>query len=149
MAGHQIRRHVPYRREDLFDLVLNVERYPQFVPGWEAARVYDRREQSYRTDQIVRLKMIRQRFDALTTFERPDWINVRASGGVIKRFDLSWQFHEAHEGGTIIELKSDLALKGPGMDKIVDSFAKDSINKLVDSFEHEAAKRLSRSGRTT
>lgn len=148
MSGHVIRRTLPYQRELLFDLVLNVERYPQFVPGWEAARVYDRREQSYRTDQIVRMKMIRQRFDSVTTFERPHWITVRASGGVIKRFDLSWHFQEVQEGETLIELKADLTLKAPSMDKLLDSFAKDSNIKLVEAFEREAAKRVARSGRS-
>ena len=50
-----IERILPFRPEQLFEIASDVERYPEFVPGWIAVRVRDRHAGGYCTDQILGL----------------------------------------------------------------------------------------------
>lgn len=143
MAKHRLRRQLPYRPEQLFDLVLDVERYPRFVPGWEAARVYDRRSNSYRTDQVVRFKFLRQQIKSRTTFERPSLIEVTAEGGQVERFDIRWRFQHLGTQECEVELDAELVMTSATIQKVANLMSEELVRQLLNSFEKEAARRFS------
>ena len=59
MLTQRCRCTLPYSPEQLFDLAADVERYPEFLPWWVAARVRKREGNVYYTDQIIAIAMIR------------------------------------------------------------------------------------------
>ena len=140
MTEQVLRREIHHSPGLLFDLVLDVESYHRFVPWWEAARVRDRQHNSYRTDQVVKFKMVRQRFSGLTTFHRPDWITVQSSGGAVRRFDLHWRFHRLGAAACLVEVKVNLELSSLPLQKMADMVSKDSVLSLLAAFEAEAAR---------
>ncbi len=141
MTYRIVHRTIGYTAEQLFELVLDIERYPSFVPGWEAARVSDRRENSYRTDQIVRLLAFRQRFRSVTTFERPHTISVSGQGDGVKRFDMSWRFVPTDDGCDI-ELEVDLCLSLRPLQRLAETASKDTSRQMLNAFLAEAERRL-------
>ncbi len=141
MAYRVVHRTTGYTAEQLFDLVLDVERYPAFVPGWEAARVSDRREGSYRTDQIVRLLAFRQRFRSTTTFERPHRIDVTGQGDGVKRMDMSWRFIP-QDDGCDIELEVSLGLSVRPLQRLAETASRDTTRQLLTAFMAEAERRF-------
>jgi len=126
--------------EELFDIVIDVERYPGFVPGWQAVRVHDRRDNSYRTEQIVRLKPISQRFQSLTTFIRPFSIDVTGQGDLFKRFDLSWRFAPAGDG-CLVSLQVGIGIAFRPLRLAIDAAAREMARVLVEAFIVEARRR--------
>ncbi len=64
VTSHKVSRVLPYEREQVFDLVADVERYPDFLPWWVAVRVSQRDGEVYYTDQVVRFGLIRERFSS-------------------------------------------------------------------------------------
>jgi coenzyme Q-binding protein COQ10 len=137
MAIHIVHRTTAYTPEQLFELVLDVEGYPRFVPWWEHARVRDRRDNSYRTDQIVKFEVIRQQFTSLTTFERPYAIDVTSSGGFFKRFDLHWRFKPWGEGCEI-DLTADIGLTARPLQALAERISREAVRVLLGAFEKEA-----------
>ena len=85
MSIYREEREVPYPAERLFDLVADVESYPDFLPWWAAARIIAREDGAYRTDQVIRFGPIRQRFPTRTVLRRPREIDVTATGGRLRR----------------------------------------------------------------
>jgi coenzyme Q-binding protein COQ10 len=148
MAYRVVHRAVGYTAEQLFDLVLDVERYPAFVPGWEAARVSERREGSYRTDQIVRLLAFRQRFRSVTTFERPHRIEVNGQGDGVKHIKTSWQFVPQEDGCTI-ELEVSLALSVSPLQRLAETASRDTTRQMLTAFMAEAERRFGTSSAAT
>ncbi|MBI1206090.1 MAG: type II toxin-antitoxin system RatA family toxin [Azospirillum sp.] len=142
MSNQLIRREPDVTAEQLFDLVLDVESYPRFVPWYEAARVSDRKPDSYRTDQIVRFAVFRQQFKAITRFERPHWITVSASGGVVKNFDLHWKFSVLDSGGCEVALTFDLSLTTRPLQSLAAKISAEAVKTMLDAFETEAARRF-------
>ena len=108
-----VSRVLPFRSEQLFDLVADVERYPQFLPGWISARILRREGDVYDTDQVIGLGPIRQRFRSRTVLRRPDAIEVAALDGPFDAFQLSWRFEPLPPARCRLALAGELALRGP------------------------------------
>jgi coenzyme Q-binding protein COQ10 len=62
MPTHAEQRVLPYTPEQLFALVADVERYPEFLPWCVGARVRERRADLIVADLIIGFRMFRERF---------------------------------------------------------------------------------------
>ena len=62
MPTHAEKRELPYRPEQLFDLVADIERYPEFLPWCVGARVRSREADLVVADLVIGFKMVRERF---------------------------------------------------------------------------------------
>ncbi len=71
MPTHAERQIVPYRPEQLFDLVADVAKYPQFLPWCVAARVRSRTEQELVADLTIGFGPFRETFTSRVTLDRP------------------------------------------------------------------------------
>lgn len=78
--------------EEVFDLVADVERYPEFLTLWREARVLERDAHGYRTEQEVGFGPIHQRFRTHTSLQRPKWIDVTSDDPLFSAFRIFWQF---------------------------------------------------------
>ena len=69
MPTHAEKKLLPYTREQLFDLVADVERYPEFLPWCMGARIRERSESLLVADLIIGFKFIRERFTSRVVLE--------------------------------------------------------------------------------
>jgi len=127
----------PYTTEEVFDLVADVERYPEFVPGWSEARIHRREGNVAYVEQIVRFGPLRGGFDTRATISRPDHIRIAANGGLFRRMSIDWSFAPREDGcGVRFELEYELAskiverLSGPVIDE--------AFSKVAAAFEARA-----------
>ena len=138
MPGTTLRRLMPFRPEQLFDLVADVERYPEFVPWWAAARVTARDGETYRTDQVVRFGPLRRRFATETRFSRPARIDVTSGDPIFRRFHIAWRFDPAPRSGCEVGLNMMLELSWrPGQEVLAAAMAS-TPERLVAAFEARA-----------
>ncbi len=107
------RYHLPYTPEQLFDLVADVARYPEFVPFILAAHIYRRTDRKVWTDMVAGTRFFRKRFSTVATLDRPQRISVSSYDPVFKRFEQTWTFVPASNGGTNIEYRVELRFRSP------------------------------------
>ena len=62
MPSHEAQCELAYKPEQLFDLVADVECYPEFLPWWVASRIRKREGNVYYSDQVVGFGVFRERF---------------------------------------------------------------------------------------
>lgn len=86
-----------YRSEQLFALVSDIESYPQFVPGCLTARIVERQENRWQVDQTFGFGPLQSRFRSEARINPPHGLEVTASDGPWRHFQLSWRLTE--EGG--------------------------------------------------
>ncbi len=153
MALHVVDRAFRLSPGQLFDLVLDVESYPRFVPWWEAARVIRRepppapdRPGAYETEQVVSLKVVRQRFVSRTTYLRPDWIEVRAADGLFRAFLLRWAFRPVGDGDCEVDLAVDFQFRSRHLARFASVLSGEAVRMLMHAFEHEAERRYHAAG---
>lgn len=138
MSNHWDRCALPYTAEQLFDLAADVERYPEFVPGWVAARVLKREGNVYYTDQVIRFAMMRKRFGSKTILQRPERIDVTSSDGTIGDLHLTWLFNALPDGGCQVSLAADLELRSQLIQDLFDRAVGRTVGSIMSAFEARA-----------
>ncbi|WP_322991001.1 type II toxin-antitoxin system RatA family toxin [Hoeflea sp.] len=147
MPSYKTTRQVPHSPRQMFDLVADVERYPQFLPLCEALFVRSRKERDGKTlliaDMTVGYKAIRETFTSQVLL-KPDElaIDVKYLDGPFKYLDNRWRF-EPHAGGGCevcfyieYEFKSRMlgALMGAMFDRAFRMFAEAFEKRAVEIY---------------
>ncbi|QYU70666.1 type II toxin-antitoxin system RatA family toxin [Leptolyngbya sp. 15MV] len=70
MPTHAEKKVLPYTRDQLFDVVADVRRYPEFLPWCVAARVISHTETELVADLTIGFRMFRETFRSQVTLER-------------------------------------------------------------------------------
>lgn len=102
MFKHTERRRLPYTPRQLFDLVADIEKYPQFVDWFVSARIRRRAANACDTDVVVRYGRLRVAFTTHTVFAPPRRIVVTTSDFPFRRFDHDWTFTPDGPAGTLV-----------------------------------------------
>ena len=84
MPTHAEKRHLPFTPQQMFDLVADIERYPEFLPWCVGTRIRSRDGDTILADMIIGYKMFRERFTSNVTLSAPDRIDVAYSEGPFK-----------------------------------------------------------------
>lgn len=133
-----VTREVYYSAEQMFALVADVARYPEFVPNWQMVRVKALNDTTYHTDQVVRFGPMRHTFATTTALEAPHTITVTSSDSPFKTLELHWHFEIAEDGGCRITLTVSFELKYRALKAITAILSKESIHRMIDAFEQRA-----------
>jgi coenzyme Q-binding protein COQ10 len=97
MPEFRTTRRLPHSASEMFDLVADVERYPEFVPFCERLTVRGRRTEGEKellvVDMAVGYKLIRESFTSKVTLDRPA-LSIRADylEGPFRHMENSWHF---------------------------------------------------------
>jgi len=81
MPTHAERKILPYTPEQMFDLVADIERYPEFLPWCVACRVSKVEGPVIWGDLMVGFKVFREKFTSKVTLRAPDRIDVEYIDG--------------------------------------------------------------------
>ena len=141
MGEYRVSRTVPYDRDTMFNLVAEVERYPDFVPWYRRARVRNRHAEGYLTDQVIAFDPIRQAFTSQTTLRRPETIEIRAVSGPFRRFQFEWAFQPNGPAGCDVSVTVDIDFASAVLRKMAGTVSRSFATKCIEVFEREAAKR--------
>jgi len=101
---------VSYTAQQMFDLVADVERYPEFLPWCTALRVIqqDMRdgEGTMTADMVVAYKVFRERFRSRVTLGRAEKrIEAAYVDGPFRNLENRWRFTDMPDGGSVIDFE--------------------------------------------
>ncbi|MDX2102225.1 MAG: type II toxin-antitoxin system RatA family toxin [Alphaproteobacteria bacterium] len=137
MPTHAERRDLPYSPEQLFDLVADVERYPDFLPWCLASRIRRREGNAIHADLMIGFKMVRERFTSTVVLERPNRITVTYAEGPFKYLNNHWVF-EPIDGGTRIDFWVDFEFRNRMLQKLIEVLFSEAVRRMVAAFEGRA-----------
>lgn len=92
MPTHAEHKIVPYRAEQLFDLVADVGKYPQFLPWCAAARVRSHTETELMADLTIGFGPFRESFTSRVQLDRPHLVQVKYENGPFRYLNNNWRF---------------------------------------------------------
>jgi coenzyme Q-binding protein COQ10 len=159
MPRHTETRVLPYRPEQMFDLVADIARYPEFLPWVIGARIVSRREREVTADLIVGFKVFRERFTSRVFLtppspNAPGEIKVDYVSGPLKYLHNEWRF-VPHAQGTELRFLVDFQFKSRMFESLVGMLFTEAVTRMVSAFEKRAASlygtdaaELTRSGST-
>jgi coenzyme Q-binding protein COQ10 len=140
MPTHAEKKLLPYTREQLFDLVADIERYPEFLPWCVGARIRERHENEILGDLLIGYKMVRERFTSRVVLHRPDRIDVSYSEGPFKYLNNHWLFLPQPDGRCLIDFYVDFEFRSKMLQGLIAMFFNEAVKRMVAAFEARARK---------
>ncbi len=143
MPTHSETRHLPYTAQQMYDLVGDVAKYPEFLPWCAAARIrrtYQAGEgQVMEADLVISFKVFRERFGSrVTLFDAQKKIDTEYLDGPFKYMRSDWQFEDA-EGGCNVSFHVDFEFKNAVLQGIIGVVFNEAMHRIVRAFEQRAA----------
>jgi len=143
MPTHAERRVLPYSPQQLYDLVADVERYPEFLPWCVGARIRAQSDTLIVADLMVGFRMFRERFTSRVTLS-PDnaegpRLDVAYADGPFKYLDNHWVFRP-HPRGCEIDFFVDFEFRSRLLQKAIELLFNEAVKRMVQSFETRAHK---------
>jgi coenzyme Q-binding protein COQ10 len=141
---HSLTRVLPYPPEQLFTLVGDVVRYPEFVPWVTRMRVFNAHSETAGVEVLdaeaqVSFAFLTERF---TTRVRRDAqacaIGVSLVRGPFRKLENRWRF-TPQDVGTLVEFEIDFEFSSRLLDALLQANMGRAVNRLIGCFESRAA----------
>ncbi|HIJ62159.1 MAG TPA: type II toxin-antitoxin system RatA family toxin [Rhodospirillaceae bacterium] len=146
MPTHAEKRHLPFSPERLYNLVADIERYPDFLPWCIAARVRNREGNVLMADLVIGFKMIRERYTSRVTLG-DGRIEVVYTEGPFKYLNNHWIFTPSGDGGTTIEFYIDFEFRSKLLKAVMGALFNEAVGLMVGAFERRARQLYGTGGR--
>ena len=138
MTTHSEQRVVPFRPDQMFDLVADVRRYPEFLPWCVGSRIRSEREAEIVADLMIGYKLVRERFTSRVILDRSAWrIDAQYADGPFKHLDSYWVFGE-HPDGCLVDFHVEFEFRSVMLQKIIATLFNEAAKRMVAAFEDRA-----------
>ncbi len=137
MPTHAEKRILPYSEEQLFDMVADVRRYPEFLPWCVGARILTRNDKELTADLTIGFKMFRETFRSKVLLDRPGHVHVRYLTGPFRYLNNHWRFRPV-AGGTEVDFFVDFEFKSRLLQAVIGTVFNEAVRLMVRAFERRA-----------
>lgn len=140
------RMRIRHRPEDVFELVSDVRRYPQFIKYLSALRVRKESVEGSVThleaEAVARYRFVTERFTTAVTLDR-DVLGVEVSliEGPFNTLQNAWVFHRLEDGSTLVDFMIDFEFSNPLLQMLLAANKERAVHFIIDAFRSEADKR--------
>ncbi|MEM7317672.1 MAG: type II toxin-antitoxin system RatA family toxin [Pseudomonadota bacterium] len=143
MPTHSETKRLPYSAQQMYDLVGDVARYPEFLPWCSAARIRKTCTQGtarvLEADLVISFKLFRERFGSRVTLRDSEYrIDTEYLDGPFKYLKSNWSFAEA-DGGCDVSFHVDFEFRNIVLQKIIGVVFNEAMHRIVRAFEARAA----------
>ncbi|TVP72349.1 MAG: type II toxin-antitoxin system RatA family toxin [Rhodobacteraceae bacterium] len=143
MPSHTEHRHMPYSAEQIFDLVADVARYPEFLPWTAAARIRSRRPieggEQIEADLVISFKVFRERFGSrVELYPEARRIDTAYLDGPFKYMISHWHMKPAEDGGCVVDFSVDFEFRNPVLQRLIGVVFDQAMRRVVGAFETRA-----------
>lgn len=138
MPGIEETRRLPYSAEQMFDLVADVTRYPEFLPWVVATRVKSDNGTELVADMLIGFKMLREKFTSRVTKDRAREIHVHYIDGPMRDLDNRWLFKPLGTDACEIHFSVTFSFRNALFEKLAGQYVDRAFGKMVTAFEARA-----------
>jgi len=142
MPTHQETRKMPYSAAQMYDLVADVARYPEFLPWCAAARIKSRKSQGTAevmiAELVISFKVFREVFGSKVTLYLEEMkIDTEYLDGPFSHMKSTWGFRDT-ETGCDVDFFVDFEFRNAILRGVVGVVFNDAMQRIVRAFERRA-----------
>ncbi len=142
MPKASVRRLINKRKDKLIDFVLDIEKYPQFIPFCQSSKIYEKTENDEQINIVADLTIGKGRF--IDTFKsdvkfikKKNEINVKNIGGPLNHLSNIWKFTENGDM-TEVYFEIDFEIKNKFLNILMTKSFNFGLEKIADAFQKRA-----------
>ena len=145
MPQHKDSRILPYTADQMYALVADIERYPEFLPCNSAARIRARRpgpeadSELVEADLVISFKVFRERFGSrVTLWPQQKRIDTEYLDGPFKYLKSGWSFADLPHGSCKVDFFVDFEFRNAILGKVIGVVFGEAMSRIVRAFEDRA-----------
>ena len=141
MPSHSEIRELPYTAEQMHSLVLDIEKYPDFLPWCTGARILskDMNENIILADLVIGFRAFNERFTSSVYYETPDLISVTFKKGPFKHLINNWHFYSMGPSCKV-SFDIDFEFQSRILSAVMAPLFHEAVCRMVGAFESRAAR---------
>ena len=145
MPTFETHHTVPHTADQMFDLVADVEHYPEFVPLCQSLRVRKRTGEGGKevivADMTVAYKLVRETFTSRVTLDRSNLeILVEYLEGPFRRLNNRWRFRPVDERLSDVEFYIAYEFRSRTLGMLMGAVFDAAFRRFASAFEQRADK---------
>ena len=139
MTSHKAEADVPYTAQQMYALVADVERYPEFLPWCLALRIVDKSLNeaggTLTADMLVAYKVFREKFRTKVTLDSAACaIDTFYIDGPFRRLENKWRFNDRPEGGSHVVFEIDFEFSNRLLQATARAVFEKAFLRMSDAF---------------
>lgn len=139
MPKHSETRILPYAPRQVYDLVADIESYPEFLPWCVGSRIISSSDTQVTADLLIGFRMFRERFRSRVDLDPSSpSIDVTYVEGPMKYLENHWSFLP-HDQGCAVEFRVDFEFRSILLRKAIQPLFHEAVRRMVAAFEARAA----------
>jgi len=146
MPTHAEKRVLPYTSEQMFDLVADIEKYPEFLPWCVATRIREREgeegQETLISDMVIGFKVFREKFTTKVVCDKPGRIDVSYFDGPFKYLNNHWIFEpvsgDGGDGACEIDFYVDFEFHSKIIQAAIGAVFNEAVRRMISAFEKRA-----------
>lgn len=131
-----------YKAQQIFDLVVDVQKYPEFLPWCKKCQITNQiSDNQFEAIMVIKFKGVIEQYKSNVEYGKKDdgfFINVRAIEGPFKRLTNIWNFTEISHNFCQVSFDIDFEFKSIILSKIIGQLFTKATEKMIKAFEDRA-----------
>ena len=135
---HEERRIIKHTPSNLFKLVSDVQRYPEFLPWCLGARVRKNRKNNFEADLIIGFKIYKEIYSSEISLDNINKkIIVNYKDGPFEYLENYWVFKD-NKNGCEVEFMVNFKFKSVFLQTLMETLFSEAVRRMVGAFEKRA-----------
>ncbi|MDR0484513.1 MAG: type II toxin-antitoxin system RatA family toxin [Alphaproteobacteria bacterium] len=129
---------LPYDRRFIYNIVADVQRYPQFIPWINRVRVLDSYDNIVEFEMNVDFKVVKEKFSTKDTFWQDEFIEISLISGPFSYLYNTWKFESIDDYTTKVTFFIDFDFKSKLLGALFSNVFVQAQKKIIDAFDKRA-----------
>ncbi len=138
MPRHSEKRYLSHSQENLYSLVADIEKYPEFLPWCKALKIISQNGNLIKAEMVIGFKFFQEKFTTEVSLTPNARIDVKYLNGPFKYLQNHWSFESNGEDGCKIDFFVDFEFKSPILQKMMGLVFSEALAKMILAFENRA-----------
>ena len=142
--SHQ-KKNLPYNAVDLFDIVIDIEKYSDFIPWCSKSKIISKKRNKIIADLDISYKFINETFRSYVDYDKKKLsIYINYTEGPLKSLITSWKFNKITNKKTEVIFDIEIKFKFWVFNNLLKKFFSQIEKKMINAFEKRAKEILSK-----
>jgi len=142
MPSASINKKIPCSKDNLIKMVLDIEKYPEFVPWCLNGKIYSKIDKGNKIEIIADLTIgksfFNETYKSFVIYDKSlDSVNVTNMDGPLKYLENKWTFKQIGENSEV-DFYVNFELKNRILNILMNKSFNIGLNKIADAFEKRA-----------
>lgn len=138
MFNYKIVKELNYSDKQMFDLIIDVEKYPEFLPWCKSTNIYDKDTNIFYSDMEIGFNLIKEKFTSKVTTLYSKKIHSEAISGPFNKMNNIWEIENISHNKCRITLNIEFDFKSFLLRNLMGKLFEVSAIKMIDAFENRA-----------